>query len=135
MIDSSIDLQIQSLLDAYATGRLAPLDVLRRVHAEARQTRDRNIWITLLEWEAVAAQLAEVEARRAAGTTLPLYGIPFAIKDNIDLENVPTTAACPSHATTPRQSSPVVSALMAAGAIALGKTNLDQFATGLVGTR
>jgi len=135
MIDSPIDLQIHSLLAAYASGRLAPLDVLRRVHAEARQARDRNIWITLLEWEAVAAQLAEVEARRAAGVALPLYGIPFAIKDNIDLNDVPTTAACPSHATTPRQSAPVVAALMAAGAIALGKTNLDQFATGLVGTR
>ncbi|HWO12476.1 MAG TPA: allophanate hydrolase [Polyangiaceae bacterium] len=135
MIEHPIDLQIQSLSSAYASGALAPLEVLRHVHAQARATPERNIWITLLEWEAVAAQLAEVEARRAAGVELPLYGIPFAIKDNIDLSDVPTTAACPSYATMPRQSAPVVAALMAAGAIAIGKTNLDQFATGLVGTR
>lgn len=130
-----VDLQIQSLLEAYASGRFTPQQVLRGVHERAREARARNIWITLLDWEAVEAQLAEVEARRAAGAVLPLYGIPFGIKDNIDLCDVPTTAACAAYAATPRQSSPVVSALMAAGAIALGKTNLDQFATGLVGAR
>src|SRR4051794_31629503 len=133
--DLGIDLQLQSLLDVYASGRLTPAQVLRHVHGRARETLDKNIWITLLEWEAIAAQLAVVEERRAAGALLPLYGVPFAIKDNIDLSDVPTTAACPSYATTPRQSAPVVATLMAAGAIALGKTNLDQFATGLVGTR
>jgi allophanate hydrolase len=135
MVNGGMDLQIQSLLDAYTSGRLTPLEVLRAVHAKARETRASNIWITLLEWEAVEAQLAEVEARRAAGATLALYGIPFGIKDNIDLSDVPTTAACAAYAATPHESSPVVAALMAAGAIALGKTNLDQFATGLVGAR
>ncbi|HTV24872.1 MAG TPA: allophanate hydrolase [Polyangiaceae bacterium] len=130
-----IDLQIQSLSSAYASGRLEPRQVLQRVHQRAQQLADRNIWITLLDWAAIEAQLADVEARRAAGAHLPLYGVPFAIKDNIDLSDVPTTAACPSYATTPRQSAPVVAALIAAGAIALGKTNLDQFATGLVGQR
>src|SRR4051812_39350398 len=133
--DLDIDLQLQSLLDVYASGRLTAAQVLRHVHGRARETLDKNIWITLLEWEAIAAQLAAVEERRAAGAQLPLYGVPFAIKDNIDLSDVPTTAACPSYSTTPRQSAPVVATLMAAGAIALGKTNLDQFATGLVGTR
>src|SRR5690349_18968132 len=131
----SIDLQLATLLGAYASGALEPAQVLRHVHERARATLDRNIWITLLDWEAIAAQLADLEARRAAGAALPLYGVPFAIKDNIDLSEVPTTAACPSYATTPRQSAPVVAALIAAGAIAVGKTNLDQFATGLVGTR
>ncbi len=134
-MNGSADLQIRALLDAYASGRSSPLEVLRSVHGRAQDSLGENIWITLLEWEAVEAQLADVEARRAAGASLPLYGVPFAIKDNIDLSDVPTTAACPSYATTPRQSAPVVAALMAAGAIALGKTNLDQFATGLVGTR
>jgi allophanate hydrolase len=133
--DDGIDLQLQSLLDAYARGTLTPAGVLRHVHGRAQAARDKNIWITLLEWEAIAAQLAALEERRAAGAQLPLYGVPFAIKDNIDLCDVPTTAACASYATTPRESSPVVAALVAAGAIALGKTNLDQFATGLVGTR
>jgi allophanate hydrolase len=135
MTELSVDLQIRSLSEAYASGRLAPRQVLEQLHRRASESRDRNIWITLLEWPAVEAQLAEVEARRAAGVALPLYGIPFAIKDNIDLSDVPTTAGCPTYATTPRQSAPVVAALMAAGAIALGKTNLDQFATGLVGSR
>ena len=65
----------------------------------------------------------------------PLWGLPFAIKDNIDLEDVPTTGGCPEFAFTPQRSATVVSRLMAAGAIPIGKTNLDQFATGLVGVR
>jgi allophanate hydrolase len=64
-----------------------------------------------------------------------LYGVPFAVKDNIDLAHVPTTAACPSYERQPAQSAPVVARLLDAGAIVLGKTNLDQFATGLVGSR
>ena len=67
--------------------------------------------------------------------TAPLYGIPFAIKDNIDLAGVPTTAACRAYAYTPTKSATVVQKLIDAGAIPIGKTNLDQFATGLVGTR
>ena len=66
---------------------------------------------------------------------LPLYGIPFAIKDNIDLAGVPTTAACPAYAYTPCKTAAVVQRLIDAGAIPIGKTNLDQFATGLVGVR
>jgi len=64
-----------------------------------------------------------------------LYGVPFAIKDNIDLAGIPTTAACPEYAYTPANSATVVQKLIDAGAIPIGKTNLDQFATGLVGTR
>ena len=67
--------------------------------------------------------------------SLPLYGIPFAIKDNIDLADMPTTAGCPDYAYTPGESAFVVQKLIDAGAIPVGKTNLDQFATGLVGTR
>ncbi len=135
MTDLDVDVQIQALLDNYAAGRQTPKDTLGLLHPRALETLNRNVWTTLLEWDAIAAQLEDVEARRAAGASMPLYGIPFAIKDNIDLSEVPTTAACPSYATTPRQSAPVVAQLMAAGAIAMGKTNLDQFATGLVGTR
>lgn len=65
----------------------------------------------------------------------PLYGVPFAMKDNIDLAGVPTTAGCPDYAYTPDRSATVVQRLMAAGAVPMGKTNLDQFATGLVGVR
>ena len=82
------------------------------------------------ELEARAAELERRSARE-----LPLYGIPFAIKDNIDLAGHPTTAACPQFAHVARESAPVVERLLAAGAILVGKTNLDQFATGLVGVR
>lgn len=66
---------------------------------------------------------------------LPLWGVPFAIKDNIDLKGVPTTAGCPVYAYTPEKSAEIVERLVSAGAIPVGKTNLDQFATGLVGVR
>lgn len=93
----------------------------------------RGVWISRLPFErmlAYAAALAE-----QSPDDLPLYGIPFAIKDNIDLADLPTTAACPAYAYQPKQSAFVVRQLIAAGAIPVGKTNLDQFATGLVGTR
>jgi allophanate hydrolase len=86
---------------------------------------------------ALVAQRAadDVERRRAAGERLPLYGLPFAVKDNIDVAGLPTTAACPEYAYTPERSAEVVRRLLAAGAVLIGKTNLDQFATGLVGVR
>ena len=79
--------------------------------------------------------------RRGAGacaageTSLPLYGIPVAVKDNIDVKGLPTTAACPAFAYRPGQDATAVARLRAAGALVIGKTNLDQFATGLVGVR
>jgi len=129
------DLQIQALQRDYASGQRTPLETLRRVHQRALESRALNIWITLLDWEHVERQLHEAEAKRAAGQTLPLFGVPFGVKDNIDVQGVLTTAACPSYARVAAATGPVVDALCAAGAIVLGKTNLDQFATGLVGTR
>ncbi len=83
----------------------------------------------------VLRQAREVDARVARGERPLLAGVPFAVKDNIDVEGMPTTAACPAFAYRPEHSSTVVQRLLAAGAVCLGKTNLDQFATGLVGTR
>jgi len=83
----------------------------------------------------VLGQARAVDARVASGERLPLAGVPFAVKDNIDVEGVATTAACPSFAYRPQRSSTIIQRLLAAGAVCLGKTNLDQFATGLVGTR
>ena len=100
---------------------------------------DDNAWISRLSpsalrnrLSAVAAQLQAVNGDR---NQLPLYGVPCAIKDNIDVAGLPTTCACPEFAYTPAASATVVAQLEAAGAVILGKTNLDQFATGLVGTR
>jgi allophanate hydrolase len=83
----------------------------------------------------VLAQARAVEARVAAGEVLPLAGVPFAVKDNIDVAGLPTSAACPAFAYTPERSARVVEQLIEAGAVLIGKTNLDQFATGLVGVR
>ncbi|MEY8876520.1 MAG: allophanate hydrolase [Leptothrix sp. (in: b-proteobacteria)] len=96
---------------------------------------DDPAWIHRCSAEHIATQLATLDARRAAGDALPLAGIPFAVKDNIDVAGLPTTAACPAFGFTPERSATVVTRLMAAGAVLVGKTNLDQFATGLVGTR
>ena len=92
-------------------------------------------WIERLGREAVLAQARAVDARVAAGERLALAGVCFAVKDNIDVAQVPTTAACPAFAYTPAASAQVVARLQAAGAVVVGKTNLDQFATGLNGTR
>jgi allophanate hydrolase len=92
-------------------------------------------WILRLPAEAVLAQARAVDARITAGETLPLAGVPFAVKDNIDVAGLPTSAASPAFAYTPERSATVVERLVAAGAVLIGKTNLDQFATGLVGVR
>ena len=92
-------------------------------------------WITLADEAPLLAQVAALEARGDGARALPLYGVPFAVKDNIDVAGLPTTAACPAFAHVPAQSAHAVQRLVEAGAVCLGKTNLDQFATGLVGTR
>jgi allophanate hydrolase len=126
-------LLISELLDGYRAGRFSPVDVAESVLANIARAPDRRAWITLLSRERVLEYAKALVGRDPA--SLPLYGVPFAIKDNIDLEGVPTTAGCPDYAYTPSKSAFVVSRLIEAGAIPIGKTNLDQFATGLVGTR
>lgn len=106
-------------------------EVWRRCNAYAE--RDPAVWIHRLPLETLRAHARRVAA--AGPATQPLYGLTFAIKDNIDLAGEPTTAGCPGFAYTPAGSAGVVERLVAAGAIPVGKTNLDQFATGLVGTR
>jgi len=92
-------------------------------------------WIERPRPEDVLAAARAVDARLAAGEDLPLAGVPFAVKDNIDVAGLPTTAACPAYAYSPDETATVVARLQAAGAVMMGKTNLDQFATGLVGSR
>jgi len=134
---SSLELSIPGLQRAYQDGvrvRDVMAEVMRRAGAYA--TLDPAVWIALLRDDHVLgfADLLDdlTEEERYAK---PLFGIPFAIKDNIDLAGVPTTAACPGFSYTPEKSAPIVSRLIEAGAVPIGKTNLDQFATGLVGTR
>jgi allophanate hydrolase len=106
-------------------------EVLARVDAADRP----EVWIHRSSPGELAAAFASVDARTAAGEELPLAGRTFAVKDNIDVAGVPTTAACPAFASVPTATAPAVQALLDAGAVLVGKTNLDQFATGLVGTR
>ncbi len=98
-------------------------------------TRRGRSRIHRLSLDALLEQLATAGARRAKGESLPLFGVPFAVKDNIDVAGLPTTAGCPAFEYVPARSAASVERLVAAGAIVLGKTNLDQFATGLVGVR
>ncbi|MHA6719440.1 allophanate hydrolase [Sphingomonas sp. RS6] len=118
-------------------GRRSALAVIEDVLArlDAYDAIQPAVWISRFEPDALRAAAAAVDARIAAGETLPLAGVPFAVKDNIDLAGLATTAACPAFAYQPEQSATVVAKLVAAGAIPVGKANLDQFATGLNGTR
>src|SRR5882724_10668732 len=124
---------ISTLLADYRAGRISPVQVMEEVLGRIARAPERNAWITLLPRERVLAMARALLSRPP--DALPLYGIPFAIKDNIDLAGTPTTAGCPEYAYTPSESALVVQKLIDAGAIPVGKTNLDQFATGLVGTR
>ncbi len=127
--DLSFDLA--SLRAAYAAGtpvRAVIAEAMRRCASDAHHAFIHRL--SDAEIEPYVAHLDGVDP-----ASLPLYGVPFAIKDNIDLAHVPTTAGCPEYAYTPTQSAFLVQQLIAAGAVPLGKANLDQFATGLNGTR
>ena len=108
--------------------------MIRSIYDQIRQTGERPIWITLVDEEAAVARAYELEATTDK-LGLPLFGIPFAVKDNFDVAGLPTTAACPDFSREPSSTAEVIVRLINAGAILIGKTNMDQFATGLVGTR
>ncbi len=130
------DLSIPHLRERYLSGDLTPSALVELICTQMQaedSLQDRHIWIHRLSREQMLSYAQALKDRDPK--SLPLYGIPFAIKDNIDLAGVPTTAACPSYAYTPTHSATVVQRLIDAGAIPVGKTNLDQFATGLVGVR
>lgn len=127
--DLSFDLA--SLRAAYTAGtpvRAVIGEAMRRCATDANHAFIHRL--TDAEIEPYLAHLDGVDP-----ASLPLYGVPFAIKDNIDLAHIPTTAGCPEYAYTPGESAFLVQQLIAAGAVPLGKANLDQFATGLNGTR
>ncbi len=129
-------LDMATLAGLYAQGALTPSDLVADIVQRQDAQGDDHVWITKIPPDQMAARARDLEAmpvqQRAA---LPLWGIPFAIKDNIDAAGLPTTCACPDFARTAQTTAPVVQALIDAGGILVGKTNLDQFATGLVGVR
>ncbi|OFJ53391.1 allophanate hydrolase, partial [Mycolicibacterium grossiae] len=115
---------------------MSAVDRVRAAYAAIAATDRPEIWIALRPMADTLAEAEAVDAAAAAGEELPLAGLVAAVKNNVDVAGLPTTAACPGFATTPAAvDAPVVARLRAAGAVVLGATNLDQFATGLVGTR
>ena len=129
---TGIDLDIARLHTSYAAG-LAPVEVIAEVYARIAAANDPGIFIALVD-EAKATAAAAALPPFDPGA-MPLWGVPFAVKDNIDVFAMATTAACPDYAYVAKESATVVERLLAAGALLIGKTNLDQFATGLVGVR
>jgi allophanate hydrolase len=127
------DLSVTTLERVYASGQMRPRDLVAALYD--RIGPGRPDWIFLRSREDALAASAAVEARHAAGEPLPLYGIPYGVKDNIDVAGIPTTAACSAFSYVPTRSARSVELLERAGAICLGKTNLDQLATGLSGVR
>lgn len=125
------DLNISTLLAAYRQG-LKPSELIAALLPKLTND-EHGAWIERVSPVWLKDYATKLDQQDPA--SLALYGIPFAIKDNIDLAGVPTTAACPDFSYTPERSATVVQRLLQAGAIPLGKTNLDQFATGLNGTR
>ena len=126
-----MNLNIDYLRVQYQQG-FTPTDLVKQL-AVLIADDTHHAWIYRLTLDELLGYALNLETKQ--NQNLPLYGIPFAIKDNIDLANVPTTAGCVDYAYTPDKSAYVVQRLIDAGAIPIGKTNLDQFATGLVGTR
>src|SRR5258708_5157930 len=124
---------VAAMVAAHRAGAVSPTQTVARSFQRIRDHNDPAIFISLRD-EADALTEAEALSKKDAAQ-LPLYGVPVAVKDNIDVSGLPTTAACPAFAYSPAFDATSVAKLRAAGAIVIGKTNLDQFATGLVGVR
>lgn len=127
------NLSISYLHQAYRDGSLTPGALVTQLQADAEKYLDKNIWIERFSFAKVSEYLTNLLEKSM--DDCPLWGVPFVIKDNIDLAGTPTTAACEAFAYAPDSNAFVVEQLIQAGAIPLGKTNMDQFATGLVGVR
>jgi allophanate hydrolase len=124
---------VAAIVAAHRAGTATPEQTAARSFARIHAHGDPAIFISLRPEAEVLAESRALDAARS--TALPLYGVPVAVKDNIDVAGLPTTAACPAFSYQPSKDSTAVARLRAAGAIVIGKTNLDQFATGLVGVR
>jgi allophanate hydrolase len=126
-------MDIAALQKLYREAKHTPTEVIEEIYARIEREGLRPVWISVVPKDEATARAARLQA--LPPDSLPLWGIPFAVKDNMDVAGMPTTAGCPAYAYTPETTATVVQKLSDAGAILIGKTNLDQFATGLVGTR
>jgi allophanate hydrolase len=133
---SALDLSIERLREDYHRNAITPSDVVQTVYTRIANRSDKTAWITLIDQDVALERARELSQQcPEADARPPLYGIPFSVKDSIDIAGMPTTLACPSYAYTATTTAPVVQRILDAGGILIGKTNLDQFATGLNGTR
>jgi allophanate hydrolase len=124
---------VAAIVAAHRAGTVSPAETVARSFTRIRDHNDPAIFISLRDEKEALAEAEALSAKDPA--QLRLYGVPVAVKDNIDVAGLPTTAACPAFAYSPAHDATSVARLRAAGAIVVGKTNLDQFATGLVGVR
>jgi allophanate hydrolase len=135
-MNDDLQLGVQQLAAAYAGGTLTPSTLVELIFERIAARGDDGVWITLTKREDALRRARGLEALSPADRSrLPLWGIPFSVKDCIDVAGLPTTSACPAFAYVPERSSTAVDRLLDRGAILIGKTNMDQFATGLVGVR
>jgi allophanate hydrolase len=130
----SIGPSVAEILDSHAAGTGSPTKTALRVADAIAARGDDGTWLSTVPRDELLAAAGAIENRPGA-RTLPLYGVPFGVKDSIDVAGVPTTLSCPDYAYVPDATAPAVQRLLDAGALYVGKTNLDQFATGLNGTR
>ncbi len=133
--ERDLTLDFSSLRARFDSGALTPSALVERLAEAWEASASKHIWLHRRAQAELHAEAKELERRKARGESLPLYGLPFAVKDNIEVAGLPTTAACPGFMHVPSESAFVVARLLAAGALLIGKVNLDQFATGLVGVR
>ena len=133
--ERELSLDFHRLRAQYDSGALTPSALVDQMADAWQASEAKHVWIHLRSKAELLESAARLEQRKAAGEDLPLYGLPYAVKDNIDVDGIPTTAACPGFSHLPERSAFVVQKLQDAGALLIGKTNLDQFATGLVGVR
>ncbi|HTF17186.1 MAG TPA: allophanate hydrolase [Chryseolinea sp.] len=133
-IQQKWDMSVRPLRTALLNGDISPEELTDHLYSKIDRSGDHHAWIYLIPKAEFLQQVHALNARPDKNS-LPLFGIPYAVKDNIDVGGIPTTAACEKFSYVPEESADVVKKLDAAGALIIGKTNLDQFATGLVGTR
>ena len=131
-----LSLDINSLRQAYAGGDVTPSQIIEEIYDRIEARGKDGVWISVVPRESALQRARDLEASdQAARKKLPLFGLPFSVKDCIDVVGMRTTAGCPDFAYTAKKTNLAVARALGAGALLVGKTNLDQFATGLVGVR
>lgn len=132
-MNTALPLGIATLRRAYLTGTVTPVEVIHEIHRRIQARGEDGVWTELVPLHDALADASALAQHDPA--SLPLYGIPFSVKDNIDVAGMHTTASCPAFAYRPERSATTIELLRKAGAILIGKNTMDQFATGLVGVR